>query len=580
MNQSKTSCYEFGEFRVDTARRILLRAGKTIALTPRQFDTLLYFVDHCDRVIAKEELMKAIWPDSFVEENNLNQSVSAIRRALGERRGDNRYIITVPGLGYRFAAKVKVEQAVLTDQVQARSIAVLPFKPLLEKERDEALEFGMADSLIIRLSSSRDIIVRPLTSVRRFSGLEQDAQSAGRELDVESVLDGSIQRAGTRLRLTARLTSVKDGRSLWVGTFDEEFTDVFSVQDAISERVAGALQLHLNTETRRDLMKRYTDSPRAYELYLQGRYHWNRLIPTEVRKSIEFYEQAIEVDPNYALAYTGIAVAYVSLAIASDAKPADSFPKAKAAALKALSIDDSLPDAHAYLSFVHFWFDWDWVAAELEVRRAIALNTNSAEAHRAYGILLSQLGRYDEALVESSRARELDPLALITRTNEALVFYYTNQLTVAEEKLRAALELEPNFWIALLSLAKVYVAPLMSPRYEEAITKLTKARKLSGGSAQPLSMLGYTFAVMGNRERALEILDELKTLSADHYVPPYNFALVYNGLHDDDNMFAWLERAYEARDVLLAAFIKADPVWSRLHNEERFKNLLTQMKLV
>jgi len=300
----------------------------------------------------------------------------------------------------------------------------------------------------------------------------------------------------------------------------------------------------------------------------------------EFEKALEFYEQAIEVDPNYALAYTGIAVAYVSLAIASDARPADAFPKAKAAALKALSIDDSLPDAHAYLSFVHFWFDWDWVAAELEVRRAIALNTNSAEAHRAYGILLSQLGRYDEALVESSRARELDPLALITRTNEALVFYYANQLTVAEEKLSAALELEPNFWIALLSMAKVYVAPLTSPRYEEAITKLTKARKLSGGSAQPLSMLGYTFAVMGNRERALEILDELKTLSADRYVPPYNFALVYNGLHDDNNMFAWLERAYEARDVLLAAFIKADPVWSRLHNEERFKNLLTQMNLV
>ena len=574
MNQPKT--YEFGEFRVDLARRLLLRAGKAIPLTPRQFDTLLYFVEHSDRVIAKEELMKAIWPDSFVEDNNLNQSVSAIRRTLGERRGDNRYIVTVPGLGYRFAATVKGESTEV-EQTLARSIAVLPFKPLLEKERDEALEFGMADSLIIRLSSSRDMIVRPLTSVRRFSRLDQDAQSAGRELGVESVLDGSIQRAGTRLRLTARLTSVADGRSLWVGTFDEEFTDVFSVQDAISERVAGALQLHLSTETRRDLMKRYTDSPRAYELYLQGRYHWHRLIPTEVRKSIEFYEQAIEVDPNYALAYTGIAVAYVSLAIASDAKPADSFPKAKAAALKALSIDDTLPDAHAYLSFVHFWFDWDWDAAEVEVQRAIALNTNSAEAHRAYGILLSQLGRFDEALIETSRARELDPLALIARTNEGLVYYYANQLTVAEEKLRAALELEPNFWIALLSIAKVYVA---QRRYEDAITELTQARKLSGGSAQPLSMLGYTLAVMGQPEKALEILAELKTLAADRYVPPYNFALVYNGLHDEKNTFAWLENAYEARDVLLAAFIKADPVWTHVHDEARFKNLLTKMKLV
>jgi len=570
MNQPGTSCYEFGEFRVDIGRRILLQAGNTIALTPRQFDTLLYLVEHCDRVITKEELMKAIWSDAFVEENNLNQSVSAIRRALGERRGDNRYIITVPGVGYRFAAPVKLVSSV-EHRAARGSLAVLPFKPLLEKERDEALELGMADSLIIRLSNSRDMIVRPLTSVRRFSGLEQDAQSAGRELDVESVLDGSIQRAGARIRLTARLTDVADGRSLWVGTFDEEFTDVFSVQDAISERVAGALQMHLGAEA-----KRHTVSTRAYGLYLQGRYHWSRLVPTEVRKSIEFYEQAIAVDPNYALAYTGIAVAYVSLSIASDAKPAESFPKAKAAALKAVTLDESLSDAHAYLSFIHFWFDWDWAAAESEVRRAIALNANSAEAHRGYGILLSQLGRQDEAIVEGTRARELDPLALITRTNEALFFYYSNQLPVAEDKLRAALELEPNFWIALLSIAKVYVA---QGRYREAIAELTKARKLSGGSAQPLSMLGYTFAIMGDREGAFEVLNELETLAGKRYVPPYNSALVYNGLHDDDNTFEWLERAYEGRDVLLAAFIKTDPVWSRLYHDPRFQDLLARMNL-
>ena len=572
--------YEFDEFRVDPARRILLRSGEPLALTPRVFDTLLYFVEHCGRVIPKEELMKAIWPDAFVEENNLNQSVSAIRRALGERKGENRYLVTVPGHGYRFVSSVKKvainEEMSSTDQVAAKNIAVLPFKPLLEKERDEALELGMADSLIIRLSGSRDVIVRPLSSVRRYGGLEQDAQSAGRELKVDSVLDGSIQRAGDRIRLSARLTSVADGKSLWVGTFDENFTDVFSVQDAISERVAGALQLHLSSEARRELMKRHTESPQAYELYLQGRYHWNRLIPTEVRKSIVYYEQAIAVDPSYALAYTGIAVAYLSLAIASDVKPADAFPKAKAAALKALNLDESLSDAHAYLSFVHFWFDWDWVAAESEAKRGIALNANSAEAHRAYGILLSQQGRQAEAISEGERARELDPLALITRTNEALFFYYAGRFTEAEEKLGAALELEPNFWIALLSVAKVYVA---QGKHEEAIAALRKARKFSGGSAQPLSMLGYAFASMGDRVRAATILDELNTRAAERYVPPYNFALVYNGLNDDDTLFLWLERAYESRDVMLAAFIKADPVWARLQNDNRYQNLLERMNL-
>jgi len=576
------SCFEFDEFQVDPARRLLLRSGKPLALTPRVFDTLLYFVEHCGRVIPKEELMKAIWPDAFVEENNLNQSVSAIRRALGERKGENRYLVTVPGHGYRFVSSVRKilsnEEMSSTDQVVAKSIAVLPFKPLLEKERDEALELGMADSLIIRLSSSSsDMIVRPLSSVRRYGGLEQDPLSAGRELRVESVLDGSLQRAGDRIRLSARLTNVADGRSLWVGTFDENFTDVFSLQDAISERVAGALQLHLSSDARRELMKRHTESTQAYELYLQGRYHWSRLVPNEVRKSIEFYEQAIAVDPNYALAYTGIAVAYLSLSISSDVKPADTFPKAKAAVLKALDLDESLSDAHAYLGFVHFWFDWNWAAAESEAKRGIALNANSSESHRAYGILLSQLGRHAEAIIEGERARELDPLALITRTNEALFFYYSGQFAEAEEKLKAALELEPNFWVALLSIAKVYVA---QGKHQQAIEVLTKARKFSGGSAQPLSMLGYAFASMGDRVRAEAILEELNKLSAERHVPPYNFALVYNGLNDDDNTFHWLERSYESRDVMLAAFIKADPVWARLQDDNRFKSLLGRMNLV
>jgi len=324
-------------------------------------------------------------------------------------------------------------------------------------------------------------------------------------------------------------------------------------------------------------MKRHTESTQAYELYLQGRYHWSRLVPNEVRKSIEFYEQAIAVDPNYALAYAGIAVAYLSLSISSDVKPADTFPKAKAAVLKALDLDESLSDAHAYLAFVHFWFDWNWAAAESEAKRGIALNANSSESHRAYGILLSQLGRHAEAIIEGERARELDPLALITRTNEALFFYYSGQFAEAEEKLKAALELEPNFWVALLSIAKVYVA---QGKHQQAIEVLTKARKFSGGSAQPLSMLGYAFASMGDRVRAEAILEELNKLSAERHVPPYNFALVYNGLNDNDNTFHWLERSYESRDVMLAAFIKADPVWARLQDDNRFKSLLGRMNLV
>lgn len=573
--------YEFDDFRVDTARRLLLQADQQLPLTPRIFDALLYLVEHQGRVIPKEELMEAIWPNAFVEENNLPQSISALRRALGERKGENRYIVTVAGHGYRFAAPVKIVRVVDSTVAEAsgrgaKTIAVLPFKPLVEKNRDEALELGMADALIIRLSNISEIIVRPLSSVRRYGGLEQNAQNAGRELGVESVLDGSIQRSGDGMRVTARLTSVADGASLWVGTFDERFTDVFTVQDAISERVADALRLRLSTEARRGLTKRYTDNPGAYELYLQGRYHWSKLIPIEVSKGIGFFQQAIELDTNYALAYTGIAAAYVSLPISSDAPPQEAFPLAKAAALKALSLDESLSDAHAYLAFVKFWFDWDWIGAENEVKRGLALNENSAEAHRAYGILLSQTGRYTEAIAEGVRARELDPLALITRTNEALFFYFAGQYAEAEEKITRTLELEPNFWIALLTRGKIF---LQQGKNGEAIADLTRARNFSGGSAQSLSMLGYISALTGDRTQALTILDELQTRSSQRYVPPYNFALVYNGLQDDDDTFAWLDRAYEARDVMLAAFIKTEPVWDRLRADNRFKNLLKRMNL-
>jgi len=565
--------YSFDNFSLDISRRILLLGEQPITLTPRIFDMLAYLVQHHDRMVTKEELLRELWPDVFVEENNIVQSISALRRVLGERRGEKRYVVTVAGHGYRFAAPVRTATA--TEQVSetVTSIGVLPFKPLVEKDRDEALELGMADSLIMRLSDSQQMIVRPLTSVRRFTSLEQDAQKAGRELGVESVLDGSIQRAADRIRVNARLTNVADGKSLWTGTFDENFTDVFSVQDAISERVAGALKLSLSNA---GLSKRFTESTRAYDLYSQGRYHWNRLIPSEVEKSLEFYRQAIEIDPNYALAHAGVAVANISVPISADGLPADSFPKAKTAALRALSIDDSLADAHAYLAFIKFWFEWDWTGAESELKRALALNPNSAEAHRGYGILLSQLRRFDEAIVRGERARQLDPLALITRANEAMFHYYDGRFDEAEERLRSTLKLEPFFWVALLALGKLY---WQQERHLDAIEALSKAKQFCGGSSQPLAMLGFVYASAGDHSRASEVQRELESLAHERYVPPYNFALVSYGLRDYAKTFAWLERAYEVRDVLLSAFINCEPFWEPLRSDKRFKSLLRRMDL-
>jgi DNA-binding winged helix-turn-helix (wHTH) protein/tetratricopeptide (TPR) repeat protein len=577
---SGSQIFDFGEFRLDTVRRVLLRHGDVLPLTPRLFDTLSFFVRNHGRVLEKDELMREIWPDSFVEESNLHHNVSVLRRTLGEGRGDNRYIVTVPGRGYKFAADVKaMEQDLAASRdviAGSRIIAVLPFKPIVAQNRDEALEFGMADTLIAQLSQSKQMIVRPLSSVRRYGGLEQDPQIAGRELGAHSVLDGSIQRSDDRIRVTSRLINVEDGASLWAGTFDEKFTDVFAVQDAISERVSEALSMHLDAEERRALTRRYTENTEAYDLYLKGRYHWNKLIPPEVRESIQFFQRAIELDPTYALAYGGIAEAYRSLPISADVRPKLSCPLAKEAAARALDIDDSLADVHATLSILKCWYDWDWTGAEREARRAIALNANLSEAHRAYGLVLSSLGRQREAIAEASRAVELDPFALITRTLESLFLYYNGQYEEALEKLTWTLDIDPNFWIALLTMGKIY---LQQGKCAEAVSALHDAKTFSGGNTQTTALIGYTWAISGDEAQARTALDELKTLSAQRYVPPHSIALVYNGLGEDDQCFRWLERAVEERDVLLSAFIAVDPTWTRLSPDLRFKAVLHQLNL-
>ncbi|HXI89012.1 MAG TPA: winged helix-turn-helix domain-containing protein [Blastocatellia bacterium] len=576
MSVPERDIYEFDDFRLDAVKRVLLRRGELLPLTPRVFDTLLYFVRLHGKVIKKDELMRAIWPDSFVEENNLNQNVSTLRRTLGKHR----YIVTVPGSGFRFAAEVKIisgpAESVSADGIQAKTIAVLPFKPIVELGRDQALELGMADTLIARLSNSRRLIVRPLSSVRRYGGLEQDPQAAGRELEVEAVLDGSLQRSADRIRLTARLINVVDGASLWVGMFDEKATDVFAVQDAISERVAGALALSLSSEERRGLNKRYTENLEAYDLYLKGRYCWNKLIPPEIRKSIQFFQQAIDLDPTYALAYAGMAEAYRSVPINSDVPPDDAFPLAHAAAAKALEIDETLADVHATLSILHSWYDWDWASAEREAKRALILNPNSSEAHRAYALLLSTLGRQKEAIAAAGRARELDPLALITRTHESLFLYYDGRDEEATEKLAKTLEIDPNFWIALLTLAKIHIR---QGKYDEAIAELIKARNTSGGNTQTISLIGYAYALLGDHAQARAVLDELKALSKQRYVPLYNIAVIHNGLGEEEETLTWLERAHKERDVLLSAFITVDPSWKRLRANPRFVEILKGMNL-
>jgi serine/threonine-protein kinase len=455
----------------------------------------------------------------------------------------------------------------------AKRIAVLPFKPLLPENRDQVLELGMADTLIAKLSSSGKIIVSSLNAVRKFSALEQDSIAAGRELQVASILEGNVERVGDRIRVTARLIKVADGASLWAGTFDEKFTDVFSVQDAISQKVADALNLRLTGEEEQRLTKRYTDNLKAYGLYLTGRYHYGKLTPPDIGRSIEFFQQAIRADPNYALAYYGLAEANRSLALNANFPAKDCLPQAKAAAQKALAIDDSLAEAHASLSFCLIWYDWDWAGGEREARRAIALNPNSAHAHFALAHVLSDFSRHDEAIAEIVRARELDPVFLLYGALEGMMLQHAGRNDEAIAKLQGMLALDPNFWITHLQLGKVYT---QQQKYPEAIAELTKAQELSRGNSEAIASIGYVEAAAGETAKAEAILDELITSS--HYIPPASVALVYHGLGREEDALSWLNKACDNRDVWVT-LLKVEPRWTSLRSHPGFMSVLKRVGL-
>jgi DNA-binding winged helix-turn-helix (wHTH) protein/TolB-like protein/Flp pilus assembly protein TadD len=626
MGAPKPEVYEFDDFRVDAVRRLLLQCGEPVALKPRVFDTLLYLARNSGRVLGKDELMHAIWPDTFVEENNLNQNVSTLRRVLGEAPGENRYIVTVPSRGYRFAADVRiisdnaadpdaasvsttvlrhdpagkrksmiapgiaaaflaivlgVTGVIWNSRKQAHAparliIAVLPFKPLVVDHRDESLEMGMADTLIGRLSNIKTLTVRPLSAVRRYHGHEQDPFAAGRELGVDAVLDGYFQRWGGRIRITARLLSVADRKQLWAGQFNDDVEDIFAVQDSISRKVTAELALELTGEERILLTRRYTSDTQAYELYLKGRLFWSHSRLQSTEKAIEFFRQAIRRDPNYSLAYAGLADCYRILPISSDMPAREAFPKAKEAVLKALAIDNQLAEAHSALGWINLWYDWDWPAAESNFQLALRIDPNHIFARLGYAHLLSDLGRNEEALEQADDALRLDPISVFAGTLKGHFLYQARRYPEAIALLHRTLELSPNYWIAQITVGKNYER---AGQYEEALESFRKARELSGSSSEPVSLIGYTYAVSSRRAEAEGSLRELKAIAVQRYVPPYYFAVLYHGLGNSTEALHWLEKAYEDRDVHMV-FLGVDPKWDSLRTHPGFVRLVRRMKLV
>jgi len=582
MERPPTYTYEFDGFRVDPGKRLFYgRDGRPVGLTPKVFDTLMYLVEHHGVVLAKEELMRAVWAEATVEENNLNQCISVLRRVLGEKRGAPHYIATVPGRGYRFIASVNKRRAQVIESTgeTIRSIAVLPFQPLVRKNRDESLEMGMADTLIARLSGIRDIIVRPMSSVRKYSDLNQNVLAAGRELAVDSVLEGSLQHHGNRVRVTVRLLNVSNGASLWAGTFDDEMTDIFALQDAISERVVQALSLELSTEDRKRLVKHHTQNTRAYEFYLKGRYHWWNNSPEQYKKSRDYFHRAVDEDPSYALGYCGLNSFYGYGAAWGILPPEEAWPKAEWAVTKALELDDQLAEAHLELAALRMVRYLDWTGTEREAKRTIELGPGFDEIHYAYSFFLVVMRRFREAIAEGKRALRCNPFSLRISQHLGYALYCARRYDEAIQQYQKAIELDHNEASVHEALGDAYER---TGRYQDATEQWKKAMLLSNE--------GELVATMGTPKQRRAFGNVVRAIAANRlhrlqrnrnngvYVPAIKFVREHLRLGDSEEALKWLTLAVEERNVY-SLLIGSDPLYDPLHADQRFSKLLRRMKL-
>jgi tetratricopeptide (TPR) repeat protein len=411
--------------------------------------------------------------------------------------------------------------------------------------------------------------------VLKYIDSQRDMLATGRELGVDVVLDGRIQRAGERIRVTMQLIRVHDAVTLWAEKFDENFTDIFEVQDSISEQVMRALALQLTSDEQKLVTKRYTESVEAFQLYIKGRHYWNKRTVEGLKRGMAYAQQAIDIDPTYTIAYIGVADSYNLLAGYAGLAPKETFPKAKAAALRAQEIDDTLAEAETSLGFVSYRYEWDWAGAEQRFKRAIELKPDYPTAHHWYGEYLAALGRFPESIFELEYAQQLDPLSLPINTDLGQSLYFAGQYDQAIVQLHKTLEMGQSFVRAHVLLGAAYEQKKL---YAEAIATLQRARAISAENPLVVGGLGHACAKAGRMDEAHAALDELLTLSSQRYVSPFNIALIYAGLGDQESALEWLEKAYENRDVWLV-WLRVNPRFRHLRTQPRFTELLRRIGL-
>ena len=625
MSQPTQHLYEFGPFRLDARERLLQRDGATIALTPKAFDLLLALVERHGRLVEKEELLKLVWPDAFVEEANLTYNISFIRKALGDGENGLKFIETVPKRGYRFVVGVreieengaeKVRQSktaktsasprprvlpsprwllaisigslalVLslyyswnqraTAPAPIKEIAVLPLRPLQLGDRDEVLEMGAASMLITRLSSLRQLIVRPESAVNRYARPDQDPLAAGREQKVDAVLDSRYQRSGNKFRFTLRLLRVADGATLWADTLDQPAADLFALQDALSGQVTSALRLTLSDAEKALMAKRYTNSTEAWQHYVRGRHLVHMRNKPDTLKAITYFERAIKLDPNFALAYTQLGFAQASMSYLGQAPSKEVMPKAKEAIERALKLDDQLAETHSALASYKAVYEWDFKSAEQEYQRALDLDPNSAKAHLDYGFYLTFMGRFEQAIREVRRAEELDPVDRFITVNVAQYLYFARRYDEAIEQSNRVIDLYPNWGNGYNFLVNSYREKKDEQKTFEAIVK---QQEVFGAGAEEITRVKADFAREGLKGIVRGELNDLLEQEKSGYIQPFQLARRYAYLGQKEEAFAWLQKMVEDRPFFVV-LLKVEPEWDSLRDDPRFVALLRRVGLL
>jgi TolB-like protein/Tfp pilus assembly protein PilF len=456
------------------------------------------------------------------------------------------------------------------------SIAVMPFVDMSADGDQEYFCDGMAEEIMNALTHVEGLRVVARTSAFAFKGKKEDIREIGRRLKVSTLLEGSVRKSGSRMRVTAELVNVQDGFRLWSERYDRDLEDVFAVQDDISLAIVDKLRVRLVVDEREKLLRRHTEDPEALNLCLKGRFFWNKRTEENLRRAIEHYEQAIARDPNYSLAYVGLAECYMVLPDYSSVAPRAACPKAKDAVMRALEIDDSIAEAHATLALVRTTYDWDWAGAEREFERAIEINPSCATAHYWFALHLMWMGRMDEAIARIEKARELDPLSLAIARNLAQICIFARRYDDAIAALKRTIEMDPRFPVAHVLLGEAFSHKGLK---EEALSEFEKERALAGAFGPGVdTRIGSAYVRLGMRREAEEVFDRLAVHAEKSFVKPSDMAEVLFSLGENDRAFEFLEAAFRERDKGILG-LKIYPVYDAVRSDPRFRSLLSRMGL-